>query len=160
MLKIDSVFSGQWTKGGANLQRVRCKAVKEAIFYRLFFRPNDDNLLVVARLSKTYYKLQQLVISEKSFDQLDNKGQQQAENNHGSDWKIEPEIFFLYTYIARQAANPVEFIVKKINDHAGNYDKNANDNDPFSGIAVHDAKIKLYRAFPVKKSSLKKERHP
>jgi hypothetical protein len=33
--------------------------------------------------------------------------------------------------------------VKKINDHAGKYDKNANGNDPFSGIAVHDAKIKL-----------------
>jgi hypothetical protein len=54
MLKIDSVFSGQQIKRGANLQRVRYKAVKEAIFYRLFFRQNDDNLLVVARLSKIH----------------------------------------------------------------------------------------------------------
>ena len=148
MLKIDFVFSGQRIKRGVDLQGVRYKAVKESIFIGY---ASDQTMIIYQwlpgysklLLSKPAYKLQQSAISQKSFDHLHNKGQQQAENNHGSDWKIEPEIFFLYTYIARQAANPVEFIVKKINDHAGKHDKNANDNDPFSGIAVHDAKIKL-----------------
>jgi hypothetical protein len=33
--------------------------------------------------------------------------------------------------------------VEKIDDHSREYDKNADDNNPFSGIAVHAAKIRL-----------------
>ena len=37
----------------------------------------------------------------------------------------------------------MQFVVKKINDHTGEYDKNANDNNPFPGIAVHITKVRL-----------------
>jgi hypothetical protein len=37
----------------------------------------------------------------------------------------------------------MQFIMKKINDHACKNYKSANDNDPFSGIAVHVAKVRL-----------------
>jgi len=84
-----------------------------------------------------------LIISDKSPDYLDKQCQEQAENNHGSDWKIEPEVFFLYPYITRQAANPMQFIMKEIDDYTGKQDEKANNNDPFSCIAVHDAKIRL-----------------
>jgi hypothetical protein len=33
--------------------------------------------------------------------------------------------------------------MKKINDHTSSYDENTNDNNPFSGITVHAAKIGL-----------------
>jgi hypothetical protein len=56
MLKIGFVFSGQRIKRGADLQRVRYKAVKESSFYRLCFIPNDDNLLVVARLQNLCFQ--------------------------------------------------------------------------------------------------------
>jgi hypothetical protein len=36
----------------------------------------------------------------------------------------------------------MQLIMKKIDDHACENDKNANDNDPFSGIAVHVAKVR------------------
>jgi len=79
--------------------------------------------------------------SKKTSDQLDNKGQQQAENYHCSDRKIKPEIFFLHPDITGQTANPVQFIMKEIDDHTCDNDENTNDNNPFSCIAVHNAKI-------------------
>jgi hypothetical protein len=36
----------------------------------------------------------------------------------------------------------MQFIMKKINDHAGAYNEDAHNNDPFTGIAVHAAKIR------------------
>ena len=80
--------------------------------------------------------------SKKTSDQLDDKGQQEAENNHRSDRKIESEIFFLHPDITGQTANPVQFIMKEIYDYTCDNDENTNDNDPFSCIAVHNAKIR------------------
>lgn len=37
----------------------------------------------------------------------------------------------------------MKFVVEKINDHTGEYDNNANDNNPFSGVAVHITKVRL-----------------
>jgi pimeloyl-ACP methyl ester carboxylesterase len=42
----------------------------------------------------------------------DNKCNQQAEQNHGGDGKIKPEIIFFNADITRQAAQPVQFVVK------------------------------------------------
>ena len=83
---------------------------------------------------------------KKSFNYSYNQCQQHTENNHTGDGKIKTEIFFFYPYITRQTTYPIQFIMKEINEHSGDYDKNANDNNPFSGIAVHSTKIRLNNA--------------
>ena len=80
---------------------------------------------------------------KKFFNYSYNQCQQHTENNHSSDGKIKPEIFSLNPDITWQTSYPMQFIMKKINDHTSEYDKDANDNNPFSGIAVHITKVRL-----------------
>ena len=75
--------------------------------------------------------------SEQSPDEVDNYGEQYAEQDHGGNRKIKPEIFFLHPDIARKATDPMKFIVKKIDDNAYHDNAGADDYDPFSGICVH-----------------------
>jgi hypothetical protein len=80
---------------------------------------------------------------KKSFDNIYNECYQQAENDHGGKWKIKTKITFFNSYITGQTADPVQFIMKEINDNSNQDDEYANNNNPFSGIAVHSTKIGL-----------------
>jgi hypothetical protein len=78
---------------------------------------------------------------------LRDDGDYYAKNYHGGDREIKFEIFFFNSNIAGQPADPMQLIMKKINDHANkNYHDPANDHI-FTGIAVHDTKLKDQIAF-------------
>ena len=49
---------------------------------------------------------------------MNDQGGCNTEKNHGRYWEIEPEIFFFNPYIAGKPSNPMELIVKKIDDNA------------------------------------------
>jgi hypothetical protein len=83
---------------------------------------------------------------------------QQTENDHAGKRKIKTKAPFFNSNITRQTADPVQFIMKEINDNTCQQDKHSDDNDPFSGIAVHAAKIGLNRKYcykPVKQGILR-----
>jgi hypothetical protein len=67
--------------------------------------------------------------------------QQQTKNDHGSDRKIKFEIFPFEADISGQATNPVQFVMKKINDDANNDHKQSDSDDPFTGFTVHVTKL-------------------
>ena len=78
---------------------------------------------------------------------MDQDGNNYAKNHHGSDREIKFESFFFNSDITGQPSDPMQLIMKKINDHANkNYHDPAYDNI-FSGIAVHNAKIKDQNVF-------------
>ena len=72
---------------------------------------------------------------------MQNDRQQQAQQNHGSNGKIKPEVFALNANVAGQPAEPVYFIVKEINTNTCHQNKGANEYEPFAGIAVHSVKL-------------------
>jgi hypothetical protein len=75
---------------------------------------------------------------------LEDRRQHEAENDHGCNRKIKTEIFLFNPYIPGQAADPVKFIVKKIDQYPHHYDHQPNNNDVFAGIAAHEYKINPY----------------
>jgi hypothetical protein len=53
------------------------------------------------------------------------------------DRKIKPEILAFHSDIAGETADPVEFVVKKINKNANDDPSNSCDHYPFAGILIH-----------------------
>ncbi len=74
-------------------------------------------------------------------DEPKNCRYQQAEQNHGSDGKIKPEVFFFNADIAGQAADPVQLVMKKINEQPDNCHPDADEDDVFSCFSIHAAKL-------------------
>jgi hypothetical protein len=80
---------------------------------------------------------------EEFFNNSYNQSKQQAKYDHSSKGKIKFEVFFFNTNIAGQAPDPVKLIMKKINDHTCRYNEQADNDDPFSYITVHAAKLRF-----------------
>jgi hypothetical protein len=78
---------------------------------------------------------------KKPFNYLHNSRHQQTKNNHCRNRKIKPEIFFFNSYISRQPADPMKFIMKKPDDYSGHHNDDTNDNDILTGFTVHIAKL-------------------
>ena len=64
---------------------------------------------------------------------LYDHGDQQAEQNHGGDWKIKPVVLFFNTNITGQSPDPLKFIPKKIPDHSPGKEYDAHYHDDLSG---------------------------
>ena len=71
-----------------------------------------------------------------------DKSAEQTEQDHCNNRKIKPEIFFFDSYITGKPPDPVQFIMKKINDDTDQDNDHSNSNDPFTCFAVHVAKLK------------------
>ena len=76
-----------------------------------------------------------------SPDNEDDKGGKQAEQDHRRDREIESEILLFNPYISGQPADPVQFVMKEIDDDTEQNDKNSPKNDVSARIAVHSAKV-------------------
>ena len=78
---------------------------------------------------------------KETFNKVDNNGEQHAYNDHGNHRKIKPGFSFFYPYISGQAAQPIKFIMKEINDDTHQYNDNAGEDNPFACRSVHGTKI-------------------
>lgn len=70
---------------------------------------------------------------QKPLNQPDEQGQQNTNEQHRRNRKIELEIFTLHADITGQTAQPGQFIAKKINQQADEHDKQAQINNKLSG---------------------------
>jgi len=80
-------------------------------------------------------------LSEKSLYKLNDQCDQQTKNDHRRNRKIKPEIFFFNPDISGQSADPVKFVVEKINNDTDDDNEYADCNDPFPGFTVHRVKL-------------------
>jgi hypothetical protein len=80
-------------------------------------------------------------------DDLNNDRDQDTKNDHSGDREIEFEIFFFNPDVSRQPADPVQFIVKEIDDHSQQNDHDSRHNYVFAGIAIHAAKLNLLTVY-------------
>jgi len=60
-----------------------------------------------------------------------------TENDQRRNGKIEPEVFLFNANIAGQAADPMQPVMKKINDEAYHYDSASEQHDIFAGSWIH-----------------------
>ena len=58
--------------------------------------------------------------------------------DHGGDGEIKTEVFPLHPDVARQAADPVKFVVKKINKYTQNNDGYTGNDDVFTCLLIHN----------------------
>ena len=79
---------------------------------------------------------------KKFFEDVDKDGKNNADDDHCSYRKIEPEIVSLYADIAGQFAEPVQFIMKEINKHAYSNNHNTCYNYPFTCLRIHHTNFK------------------
>lgn len=78
---------------------------------------------------------------KKPADNLDNDRNDDTEDDHGRYGKIKPEILPLYADVPGQTANPVQAVMKKINEQTDNNDQHPCRNDPFACFIVHLVKL-------------------
>lgn len=78
--------------------------------------------------------------SEEFSDEPNQEACNDAKKYHGNDWKIEPEILSFDPDVSRQSTDPIQFIVKEINDDTNDDDHSANTNDPFASFIIHGLK--------------------
>jgi hypothetical protein len=69
---------------------------------------------------------------KKAVDQANHYGKQDAQQNHGHDGKVKPEVFAFDADITRQPADPVQLVVEEINENTSQYDSQANKNNPLT----------------------------
>jgi hypothetical protein len=81
----------------------------------------------------------------------DNRGYY-TKQDHGGDGEIKAEVFFFYTDIARQSADPVQFVVKEIDDQSYQHYADANDHDDFARILAHNNLLMRQRYDLLKKA--------
>jgi hypothetical protein len=91
------------------------------------------------------YQIVQINSSEKFFYYLDDQCHYKTKNDHGSNRKIKSEIFFFNPDISGQSPDPMQLIMKKINDHSDCNNEYANNDDPFPCFTVHTAKLMMNR---------------
>jgi hypothetical protein len=70
-------------------------------------------------------------------NEADNYSQQHAEDDHSSDGKIKTEVLFFYANVARQVADPMQFIVKEIDNYSYYHHGAANEYKILAGIGIH-----------------------
>jgi hypothetical protein len=71
---------------------------------------------------------------KKAVDQANHYGKQDAQQNHGRDGKVKPEICSLDADISGQPPDPVQLVVEEINENTGQYDSQANKNNPLTSL--------------------------
>jgi hypothetical protein len=74
---------------------------------------------------------------EQSADDVNEQGEQKAKQDHGGNGKVKPEILLFHPDIARQAADPGEFVVEKIDQEADYNNNYSKANDIFSCVLIH-----------------------
>ncbi len=74
---------------------------------------------------------------QQSFYNTYNHTNQHAKNNHGNNRKIKPEIFSFYPDVSWQMPDPVQLVMKKINDNPYYNDGNSYDDDILSCFWIH-----------------------
>lgn len=80
------------------------------------------------------------------FDYVHDQRDQKTNKNHGSDRQIKSEIFFLNFYVAGQAANPMQFVVKEVNHQTDNNEDRSKANNVFPCVLIHFAIYKQLSA--------------
>ena len=78
---------------------------------------------------------------KEAFKDVYDEGKEYAYNDQGNYGEIKPGISFFQSDITREPAQPVEFIVKKVNNDAHQHNDNAGKDDPFAGLRIHGSKI-------------------
>lgn len=68
------------------------------------------------------------------MNELDNQRNNNADQYHGGDRKIETEILLFNADIARQVPHPTEFIACKVNHNTCHHRQNSDDNQYFSNV--------------------------
>lgn len=82
-----------------------------------------------------------LTLSEELPDQVNGERQYHADQDHGGDGKIEPEVLPFNADIPGQFAKPVKFIVEEKDDKADDNERQSGKYDVFSCLMIHKAKI-------------------
>jgi len=80
---------------------------------------------------------------KKALDNIYNKCKEYTCNEHGSYGKIKTAVFIFYTYVSGQSPQPVQFIVKEIDEQAGYYNNDPGNDKPFARCCIHATKIKF-----------------
>lgn len=70
------------------------------------------------------------------------QGNDNTEKYHSRNGEIKPEIVSFNPDIAGQPADPVQLIVKEINKHPDNYNRQSGDNDILARFTVHNTKLR------------------
>jgi len=66
------------------------------------------------------------------FNYIDQHGENDTNNYHRGKRKIKPEVFFFYSYIPRQPAQPMKLITEKKEDDSNNNQDYTYDYNVFS----------------------------
>jgi len=77
-------------------------------------------------------------ISKEAPEYLHKHADHHTEDNHGSDGKVKAEILSFHPYVARQVAEPVQLVVKEINQQADYDDHNTPDDNVFASFRIHE----------------------
>lgn len=96
-----------------------------------FFDEESRYILHIAPLSFGNLLMQQ------SAHNIDDYCYQHTEQDHGCYGEIKAEIFFFNANITRQVTDPVQFIVKEINNKAYYHHPAADEHQIFAGIGIH-----------------------
>jgi len=54
-----------------------------------------------------------------------------------------PGVFIFYPYVSGQSPQPMQFIVKEIDEQAGYYNNDPGNDKPFARSCIHSTKIKF-----------------
>jgi hypothetical protein len=81
---------------------------------------------------------------KKPADNTYNDREQHTKNDHGCNGKIKAEVFFFNPYIAGQMADPVQLIVKKVNNKAYNHYSASNHHNILTGVGIHKKFILIH----------------
>jgi hypothetical protein len=76
------------------------------------------------------------LLQEPSNNAYDHR-YQNTKQDHGCNGKIEAEIFFFYTNITGQMTDPMQFIVKEIDDQSYYHHCSAEEYYVLAGIGIH-----------------------
>jgi hypothetical protein len=118
--------------GGAKVSQIRRASEREGRLYKNFLIGYQANSHRLAAIS---------FFLQKPANDIHNDCDQYAKYDHGDKWKIESEVFSFYPDIAWQPSNPVQFIVKEVNDDAyDDYQDSKNDNI-FTCSLVHSSRF-------------------
>jgi len=79
--------------------------------------------------------------SQYSFYKLDDNGNGQTENDHCGDWKIKLKVFLFDPDIPGQFADPVQPVMKEVNQYTQKHDQHSCNNYVSAGVTIHIAKI-------------------
>ena len=72
---------------------------------------------------------------------MNNACNEQTKNDHRSDGKVKTEILFFDPDITGQPADPMQLIMKEVNNYSCYNNEHADRNDPFTRFIIHAVKL-------------------